>query len=220
MNLFKHLKISVLMKSLVIVVLLFIGIKYYKVFNPDVIAEFITRYGTVAPVCFILICSFRPLLFFIPTLGLSIVAGVLFGPVWGTVYVVIGGAFSTCVGFYFARWAGKETLQRLCGSWKSTQKLDNWIKLYGKNTVLSMRFFNVPWDLVSYWAGCSQMKFRDFYLSSLIALIPMSLLYTYFGSRIFFPHSWGFKLSLLLMFALGTIPFVIKKLQYRSTKEQ
>ena len=200
-----------------VVILLYVGIKYYKIFNPDTIAGFVNEYGVVAPIYFILICSLRPLLFFVPTMGLSIVAGVLFGPVWGTVYVVIGGAFSTCVGFYFARWAGKDTVQRLCGSWKLAQKLDDWLKLYGRNAILSMRFFNVPWDLVSYWAGCSKIGFRDFYLASLVALVPMSFLYTYFGSRIFFPHSWGFRISLLLMFLLGMLPFVWKKLQDRKT---
>jgi len=213
----KYIKIATLTKYIVVMALLYAGIKYYRVFDLDTIVDFINKYGVVAPVCFILICSFRPVLFFVPTLGLSIVAGILFGPVWGTVYVVIGGAFSTCVGFYFARWIGKDAVQRFCGSWKAAQKLDNWFTSYNRTAVLSMRFFNVPWDLVSYWAGCSKMKFKDFYLASLIALVPMSFLYTYFGSRIFFPHGWGFKISLLLMFALGMIPFVRKKLQNGKT---
>jgi len=213
MKIVKHIKMATLIKWAAFIILLYVGIKYYSVFDSETIVGFIDKYRVAAPVCFILICSFRPVLFFIPTMGLSIVAGAIFGPVWGTVYVVIGGAFSTCVGFYFARWIGKSAVQRFCGSLKSAQKLDDWLSLYSRDAVLSLRFFNVPWDLVSYWAGCSKMKFKDFYLASLIALVPMSFLYTYFGSKIFFPHSRGFKISLLLMFVLGMIPFVRKKLQ-------
>jgi len=213
----KHIKVATLIKCAVVMILLCIGIKYHSVFDPDTIVGVVNKYGVIAPVCFILVCSFRPVLFFVPTMGLSIVAGVLFGPVWGTVYVVIGGAFSTCVGFYFARWIGKDAVQRFCDSCKSAQKLDDWLKSRNRTAILSMRFFNVPWDLVSYWAGCSKIKFKDFYLASLAALIPMSFLYTYFGSRIFSPHSRGFKISLLLMFALGMIPFIWKKLQNPKT---
>ncbi|MBL7073042.1 MAG: TVP38/TMEM64 family protein [Candidatus Omnitrophica bacterium] len=213
----KHIKVATLIKCAVVMILLCVGIKYYGVFDPDTIVGFVNKYGVIAPVCFILVCSFRPVLFFVPTMGLSIVAGVLFGPVWGTVYVVIGGAFSTCVGFYFARWIGKDAVQRFYGSCKSAQKLDDWLRLQNRTAILSMRFFNIPWDLVSYWAGCSKIKFKDFYLASLVALIPMSFLYTYFGSRIFSPHSRGFKISLVLMFALGMIPFIRKKLQNQKT---
>lgn len=46
-------------------------------------------------------------------MGLTVVAGMLFGTVWGTLYVVIGGAFSTLVGFYFARWLGRGVVEKL-----------------------------------------------------------------------------------------------------------
>ena len=47
-------------------------------------------------------------------MGLTIVAGVLFGAAWGTgSYVSIGGALSTAVGYYFAKWIGRSAVQKM-----------------------------------------------------------------------------------------------------------
>ena len=70
--------------------------------------------------------------------------------------------------------------------------------------------------MVSYWAGLTGVRFRDFYLASMIPLVPISFLYTYFGSRVFQPTSPGFIVSLLIMFILGIIPFVKWRMKKRS----
>ena len=76
------------------------------------------------------------------------------------------------------------------------------------SAVLSMRLFNMPWDIVSYWAGLQGIRFRDFYIASMIPLVPVSFLYTYFGSRVFEPYSAGFIISLAVMFIMGAIPYI------------
>jgi len=203
-------------KVVTIVLLVLIGIKYHRYLNPSTITSFVDRYGTIAPLLFIALCSIKPFLFFLPIMGLALVAGILFGPVRGTIYVSIGGAFSTVVGFYFARWLGRDAIKRMSSINKRVKQLDDWSEKHGRNAVLSMRFFNLPWDIVSYWAGLSNIKFKDFYIASMIPLIPISFLYTYFGSKIFTPKSWGFIISLLLMFVLGAIPFIRQRLRKKA----
>ena len=200
-----------LAKALMVALLILGGIRCHQYLNPSSIALFVGKYGIMAPLLFIVLCGLKPLLFFLPIMGLAIVAGMLFGPLWGTVYVSIGGALSTVVGFYFARWMGRDAIRRISSINARVKQIDDWAKQHGRNTVLSMRFFNVPWDIVSYWAGLSNIKFRDFYIASLIPLVPISFLYTYFGSKIFTPKSPGFVISLLIMFILGAIPFVRQK---------
>jgi len=198
-------------KLLTVAVLVAAGIWYYDYLNPDYIASFIRDNHIAAPLIFVLICAVRPVLFFLPSMGLTIVAGVLFGAVWGTVYVAIGGALSTVVGYFFARWLGRELIRRVTLLSNSMNRLDNWARRYGRNTILSMRLFNLPWDLVSYWAGLTGIDFREFYIASMIPLLPISFLYTYFGSRVFHPESAGFIVSLSLMFLLGAVPFIKSK---------
>ena len=152
-----------LVKVGTIALLILLGIRYRQYLNPATIALFVDRYGTVAPLLFIVFCSVKPILFFLPIMGLTIVAGMLFGPLRGTIYVLIGGAFSTAVGFYFARWLGRDVIKHISSINKGVRQMDGWAKEYGRNAVLSMRFFNLPWDVVSYWAGLSNIKFKDFY---------------------------------------------------------
>ena len=197
-----------------ILALIILSVYAYPYLNPHNISSFVKNNGTAAPLVFILITTVRPMLFFLPSLGLTIVAGVLFGTVWGTVYVVIGGAFSTVVGFYFAKWLGRDAVKSLVKKNKLFAEIEKKSMLYGKNAVLYMRLFNLPWDIVSYWAGLSGVRFKDFYLASVIPLVPVSFLYTYFGSHVFKPTSLGFIVSLLIMFLMGAAPYI--KAKYNS----
>jgi len=175
------------------------------------ISIFIKNNKIFAPVVFISLCTLRPVLFFLPSMGLTIIAGLLFGVFWGTFYVVIGGMFSTAVGFYFAKFLGRETVKKLIDKIKLLKSIEKTSIEHGRKTVLLLRVFNVPWDIVSYWAGISGINFKDFYVASMVPLIPISFLYTYFGSNIFTPTNPGFIISLLLILIMGAIPYLISK---------
>lgn len=213
MNIFKSYSIVNIAKVIVALTLVGFGVKYHSCLNPSAISSFVGRYGLIAPFIFIVLCSFRPVLFFFPKMGLTIVAGVLFGAFWGTIYVVIGGIFSTAVGFYFARWFGRGIIKDIVCLERKMGQIDDWAQEYGKNAVLVMRLFNIPWDMVSYWAGLSNIRFKDFYIASMIPLIPISFLYTYFGSRVFSPWSAGFIIPLLIIFIMSAMPFVRQRLR-------
>ncbi|MEN8264862.1 MAG: TVP38/TMEM64 family protein [Nitrospirota bacterium] len=205
-----------IIKIIIVTVITVVCLMYYPYFTPENISAFIEDNQVTAPVVFIIICTVRPVLFFLPSMGLTIVAGVLFGAVWGTAYVAIGGAFSTIVGYYFAKWMGRDALRKMLQSSKRLGQLDEWSQYYGKNAILSMRLFNLPWDMVSYWAGLTGIRFKDFYLASMMPLLPISFLYTYFGSRVFEPTSTGFIVSLLIMFILGMIPIIKWRMKKRA----
>lgn len=200
-------------KILIVTILIIAGLSYSSYLTPEHISSFIESNMITAPVVFIIICAVRPVLFFLPSMGLTIIAGVLFGAVWGTVYVAVGGALSTASGYYFARWLGRGAVLRMAQLSTRVNRLDEWAKERGKNAVLSMRLFNMPWDIVSYWAGLTGIKFKEFYIASMIPLVPISFLYTYFGSKVFTPKSYGFVISLAIMFILGSIPFIMRRLK-------
>ncbi|MBV6467701.1 MAG: hypothetical protein DCC43_10750 [Candidatus Brocadia sp.] len=203
-------------KLFAVIAIIVLSVYLYPHLNHQNIGTFVKENRTAAPLFFIAITGLRPILFFLPSMGLTIVAGVLFGTVWGTVYVVIGGALSTLVGFYFARWLGRDVVKLLVAKNRLTREIDERSGMYGKNAVLYMRLFNLPWDMVSYWAGLSGVCFRDFYIASLIPLVPISFLYTYFGSHILTPTSAGFIVSLSIMFVMGAIPYLKPKFKKKA----
>ncbi|MFQ5901089.1 MAG: TVP38/TMEM64 family protein [Thermodesulfobacteriota bacterium] len=181
--------------------------------EPQEIQHFLQRFGTVAPLVFILICIIKPVIFFIPSMGLTVVAGLLFGPFYGTIYVAIGGAGSSAVAFYLARKLGRQSIERFIKNRKRLLEIDEKMEKEGFKTILVLRLFNLPWDIVSYSAGLSKMRFKDFYLGSLILLLPISFIYTSFGSSIRNPLSSGFLISLTVIIALGGIPYLINKVK-------
>lgn len=185
----------------------------YPYLNPHKVSIFIKENEIAAPLIFILLTALRPILFFLPSMGLTVVAGMLFGTAWGTLYVVIGGAFSTLVGFYFARWLGRGVVEKLIEKNKLLKGIERSSVAYGKNAVLYMRLFNLPWDMVSYWAGLSGINVKDYYMASMIPLVPISFLYTYFGSNMFTPTSAGFIVSLSIIFIMGAIPYIKQNLR-------
>lgn len=198
-------------KLIIILTITVACVIYYPYLTQQNITAFIRENSAAAPVIFIALCAVRPVLFFLPSMGLTIVAGVLFGAWYGTLYVAIGGALSTIVGFYFAKWIGMDMVNKIIKKSKLLQDLERKSTRHGRNAVLYMRLFNLPWDVVSYWAGLSGIGFRDFYIASLIPLVPVSFLYTYFGSKIYTPASYGFIISLAVMIITGSLPYAVSR---------
>ncbi|WP_420264104.1 TVP38/TMEM64 family protein [Candidatus Magnetominusculus dajiuhuensis] len=205
--------IGTVLKAAVIAALVVFCIMYYDRLNPAGISAFAAEYGGTAPVVFIAVCALRPLLFFIPTMGLSIVAGLLFGAFNGALYVAFAGVLSSMTGYWFARWIGRDAIVRLTGVSEALRRLDRWAAENARRAVLSMRLFQLPWDIVSYWAGISGVGFRDFFIASMIPLLPVSFLYTYMGSKILTPLHGGFIAAVMAIAGLGALPHVIKKLK-------
>lgn len=184
---------------------------YVPYTSPDEITRLMERTGAVAPAVFILITAVKPVIFFLPSLGLTIVAGTLFGPLWGTVYVITGGAVSTIVGFYMTRLLARGRIKEFLKTRHRLLRLDEKWTSSGFKTTLMLRAFNLPWDVVSYGAGLSGMRFKDFYLASLIAIGPVSFIYTYFGSSVIRVNTPGFYISILLVALSGALPHIYKR---------
>ena len=172
-------------------------------YNTQEIQEGIRHTGAYAPLVFVAVCVLKPLLVVLPSMGLTVIAGVLFGPLYGTLYVALGGAGSTVVGFYWARWLGRDFAEKVVGRHEALLALHESMQAEALKTVLTLRLLNLPWDLVSYWAGAAGVPFKEFYIASLIPLLPVSFLYTYFGSTLSAPASRGFMVSLLAILALA-----------------
>lgn len=133
-----------IIKIVSFIALSFLCAYLYPYLNPTNIAAFIEKNKLSVPLVFILITSVRPVLFFLPSMGLTIVAGILFGKYWGTAYVVLGGALSTVVGYYFALWFGRNTAKKLIKKNSYLLFLEKKSTNNGKNMVLYIRLFNLP----------------------------------------------------------------------------
>ncbi len=134
------------------------------------------------PLLFILIYALRPLIFFSATL-LTIAAGFLFGPVLGIVYTIIGSNTSATVAYLIGRYFGQGLLD---GS-QSGGILQRYTKRMRENsfeTILTMRFIFLPYDLVNYLAGFLRIDWKSFILASMLGAIPGTISFVLFGASI------------------------------------
>lgn len=119
------------------------------------------------PFVYMLLYAIRPLVFFPATL-LTALSGALFGFWWGIFYTVIGENASANFAYWIGRYFGKDL--RL-----EDTVIGNWVNALRQNsfeTVLLMRLFYVPFDLTNYGAGVVKAKWREYFLATLIGIMP------------------------------------------------
>lgn len=139
------------------------------------------RTSSVGPLLYILVYVARPLFLFSAAL-LTISAGLLFGPVWGMIYSIVGGNLSALVAYGIGRYFGKGLLdgenegivQQYAGRMR-----DNPFE-----SVLTMRFIFLPYDLVNYLAGFLDIDWKPFLLATFLGSIPGGLSFVLIGASI------------------------------------
>lgn len=155
-----------------------------------------------------------------PVTILNVATVFTFGPLLGNVYALVGWLISAAMGYGIGRAIGRQMVQKLTRSWldRIIQRADR----HGFFTVLTMRVFPVaPFTLVNVFVGASGIRFRDFFLASLIGRIPGIILLSLAGIQIENilrrPDAMS---TILLMFTLLLIPPAISWLWKRVLLER
>lgn len=198
-----------LLRNLVLVVLIlivvFLVLKYKRHFfhvNLRGLRRYILSYGEFASVIFIIIYSLKPILLVVPTNLLSILAGNIFGPQKALLMSMIGCFTSGTVAFFLARFLGKSFVDKFLKG--KAMKLDSSIEKHGFKIMLLMRLAVVfPYDPLSYAAGLTKMKYRDFILGTLIGIFPEMVTYSLMGKNMEHPFSHKFIAPIVIVIILA-----------------
>jgi len=148
------------------------------------IREAIQSAGIWGPLLYMAAYGFTSIILFPATL-LSTASGAMWGPYLGTFYTVIGATISSSIPFVFARVLGRKFAERMLKKNKKMNVCDRFIGKNGFAAVLIMRLIPIfPWDVVNYGSGLCSVRFRDYFLATLIGIIPGSFTYNLVGSSI------------------------------------
>jgi uncharacterized membrane protein YdjX (TVP38/TMEM64 family) len=151
--------------------------------QPERMQEWMAGYGYWAPLIYILLYSLAPALF-MPGLPLTILGGMLFGPVWGVVYTIVGATSGACVAFLIARYLGRDWVSRkMTGDrW---QKLDADVARHGWKIVALTRLIPLfPFNLLNYAFGITRIPFFHYTLTSFICMLPATIAYVSLSSSV------------------------------------
>ncbi|KRE46501.1 TVP38/TMEM64 family protein [Paenibacillus sp. Soil724D2] len=183
----------------------------YKVLHlgPDDIRSWILSFGWAAPVLFIFIYAVRPLILF-PASVLSLTGGLAFGPMWGTVYTIVGATMGAVLSFWLARFLGNKLVSTR--SKEKWGKLEKQLQQKGFIYILLLRLIPLfPFDLISYGAGVAKVNFSAFLFGTLLGIIPGTFAYSFLGSS-FLHEKKSYIVIAVIVFVLVTlIPLVFKK---------
>lgn len=118
----------------------------------------------------------------IPGSILSLGAGVVFGVVWGSIYVLVGAIIGETCAFLLGRYIARDWISRKIAGNKIFDALNQALNQEGLKIILLTRLSPLfPFSVLNYAFGITGISLKDYFLGS-IGLIPMTVTYVYFGS--------------------------------------
>ena len=120
----------------------------------------------IAVACFTLAASLM-----VPVTLLIAVTGIVFGPVHGAAYAIVGSVLSAALTYGLGAWIGRETVREVLGA--RINSLSRRIAKRGILAVMVVRVLPVaPFLVVNVVAGASHIGLRDFLIGTLFGMAP------------------------------------------------
>ncbi len=150
----------------------------------ETIQEYIAGYGFLAPFISGLLMIFQSIIAPLPAFLITIANGALFGFWWGMLLSWSSAMLGAALCFYIARIFGSKHVAKIVTQ-PIVNKTDQFIQKYGDYAILIARLLPyVPFDVVSYVAGLTRMRFIGFWVATGIGQLPATAVYTYLGNKI------------------------------------
>jgi len=152
--------------------------------NLSRLKQWIESYGVLAPVIFIVGYILAAVLF-VPGLPMTVLGGVVFGPVWGTAYVWIAATVGAALAFLVARYAVRSTVERWVQASPRIATIDGRVAEHGWRIVMLTRLVPVfPFNLQNYAYGITRIGFWPYVITSAICMLPGTAAFTFAGGAL------------------------------------
>ena len=142
--------------------------------------QWINSLGAVGGIVFIGIYIIATLAF-LPAAILTLGAGIIFGVIWGSLYVFIGATLGAVAAFLVGRYLAQSWIKEKISSYKKFAIIDKAVSKQGLKIVLLVRLSPLfPFNLLNYAFGITSVSFQDYLIGS-VGMIPGTIMYVYFG---------------------------------------
>ena len=183
-------------------------------FDAETLREMVASWGMLAPAIYMLLYTVAPVMF-LPGLPITIAGGILFGPVWGVIYSIIGATAGASAAFLISRYVARDWVQtKLTGPrW---QKLEQSVEKNGWKIVAFTRLIPLfPFNLLNYAFGLMSIRFLPYAITSFVCMLPACIAFIVFSSSlpdIIKGHaSPGFIIGILLIGLVSLFPVLVRK---------
>jgi uncharacterized membrane protein YdjX (TVP38/TMEM64 family) len=145
----------------------------------EVLTGWVSSLGWIAPIVFIG-CYVVATVFFMPGLLFTLAGGVLFGPVYGTLYNLTGATLGATCAFLVARYVAYDWVAQRSG--KKLGQLVKGVESEGWRFVAFVRLVPLfPFNLLNYALGLTKIRLSHYIVTSLVFMAPGGAAYTYLG---------------------------------------
>ncbi len=185
--------------------------------TPAALADALERLGAFAPLLFVLLYALGTVLF-LPGIALTLAGGILFGPVWGTLYNLTGATLGATLAFLLARHLAGDWVRRRSGP--RLRRLIEGVEAEGWRFVAFTRLVPLfPFNLLNYALGLTRVPLGQYVLASALCMFPGAIAYTWLGyagsEAATGSEGWVQKLllALALLAAAGFLPRLVRRLR-------
>ena len=145
------------------------------------VLKWIESLGYIGGVAFIAIYILSTIAF-VPATILTLGAGVVFGVVWGSLYVFVGATLGSIAAFLIGRYLARDWIGKKIEGNQKFVAIDQAVAHSGFKIVLLTRLSPLfPFNLLNYAFGITGVSFKEYSLAS-IGMLPATVMYVYIGS--------------------------------------
>jgi uncharacterized membrane protein YdjX (TVP38/TMEM64 family) len=150
---------------------------------------------------YIIVC-----IFFLPGTPLTLLGGIVFGPLLGTLYTIISASAGLAISFLIARYTMRDLMLEKLGSSDAFTKIDQGVKEQGWRILVITRLVPVfPFSIQNYIYGLTDIKFLTYWGLSTLFIIPGTAAYTMSAGAVL---SGEFSTTNLIYLGIGALCFV------------
>ena len=184
-----------------------LAIRYRDMLSMETIERWTLQAGVWAPIVFMLAYAVSTVLF-IPAVPITLAGGALFGPLWGTVYNMVGATVGAILAFAVSKYLASQWVRRLMGGRLKT--LYDGVEAEGWEFVAFTRLVPIfPFNALNYALGLTPIKFAHYAIATFVFMLPGAFAYTYVGyaGKEAFTDSEGALQKILI--AAGLVVFAV-----------
>jgi len=176
---------------------------WYARFQVDEIQAMVSRYGWWGKLIFFGLAAIRPFIM-LPVTFFFVTGGIIFGTAEGSLLAITGLAISSSICYWLAH--RFQCLFHRIVQEKYIRKVQEAAAANLVSKIFSLRVSpGMPFDIISYAAGLTNISYRKFILGTFLGSIPKGVLYTYLGDNLdnYLSPETLTVYTLLLAIALG-----------------
>ncbi len=173
--------------AVAIVIIVYFVLKFYGVTdhiqleNVPKIKTWVASFGTIAPLVYIGLYLVSTV-FFLPGTPVTVLAGFVFGPLWGVFYASIASIISVSAAFLIARYVARDLVESWVKDNAQFRKIDEQVEEQGWRIVMLTRLVPIfPFNLQNYAYGLTSIRFATYVLVSAVFMLPGTAVFVQLG---------------------------------------